>query len=559
VTFRLRILQFCFTALLIAAAGHAATTSDVALQEILDREIARGQRTVTIPPGRYRVTPRDKQHLLLRNLQDVAINAEGVELICTQTTRALTFEHCSNVVLRGLSVDYDPLPFTQGRLTSISRDGLTHEIELSAGYPDTSTVQPWKYEIFASDTRELRCHTYHDIQVEKIDARRLRVRKSVQHGPFPERVGDRIVIASEFAPGGSVPHAMLLNNCKNVTLDNVAVYASNCFGFLEWSCSGTVYRRCRVDRRPVDNEIAARAEPRLRSLNADAFHSKHAVVGPSYEQCVARYQGDDGIAINGDFHLILSAAANKLRVLARSKHYPLMLQVGDSAELLTHRGERLNPLTITGAAASAPLTDEERAWIGTLAMDAGVRSAVLEAPVAELALAEPVTLERGALIAASNRLGNGFRIVDCVLGHNRSRGILVKASRGTITGNSISASWLTGILVTPEVYWLEAGISSDLTISGNTVTNCRAPAISAHAVFGEKIAPAGTLRNIEITGNQIRASAAPAIVLSSIAGLKLHGNSIEVDASLTAPDWVLPFRDIAREAIVRRNCENVSE
>jgi hypothetical protein len=45
-------------------------------------------------------------------------------------------------------------------------------------------------------------------------------------------------------------------------------------------------------------------------------------------------------------------------------------------------------------------------------------------------------------------------------GFNRSRGILIKASRGTITNCTLRGSWIVGILVSPEWWWLESGSSS---------------------------------------------------------------------------------------------------
>src|SRR5664279_4706808 len=77
------------------------------LQGFLDQEIKAGTKRIVVPPGRYRVSPRDRQHLLLRGLKDIQIIADGVEMICTETTRAITLTHCTNVTVRGLTIDYD--------------------------------------------------------------------------------------------------------------------------------------------------------------------------------------------------------------------------------------------------------------------------------------------------------------------------------------------------------------------------------------------------------------------------------------------------------------------
>ena len=111
-------------------------------------------------------------------------------------------------------------------------------------------------------------------------------------------------------------HAVYINECANLMLEDVTLYASNCFGFLETNCDGNTYLRCKIDRRPPETDLKKRGDARIRSLNADAFHSKHAEVGPSYIECRARFQGDDCVAINGDYHMVMVAKGKELRVLA---------------------------------------------------------------------------------------------------------------------------------------------------------------------------------------------------------------------------------------------------
>lgn len=88
----------------------------------------------------------------------------------------------------------------------------------------------------------------------------------------PEQVGDIIVIGAESAVGGSIPHAVSVERCVGVTLENIDLFASNCFGFIEEDCDGSTYLHCRIDRRPASTDIVRRADARIRSLNADAFH-----------------------------------------------------------------------------------------------------------------------------------------------------------------------------------------------------------------------------------------------------------------------------------------------
>jgi len=254
---------------------------DFDLQRFIDTELQAGKKRIIVPPGHYRVMPHDRQHLVLRNLKDITIVADGVEMICTETTRALTITHCTNLTLRGLVIDYDPLPFTQGRISELASDKKTQEIELFDGYPAAEMARNFKYEIFRPDTRTLRCDDRFVKKIEAVGSRHLRITATNENASSPEQVGDLIVIGSESAPQGSAAHAVQCSHNVKVRLEDIVLFASNCFGFIESDCDGSVYDRCRIDRRSASDDFVKRSDPRLRSLDADAVHSSSAIKGPA--------------------------------------------------------------------------------------------------------------------------------------------------------------------------------------------------------------------------------------------------------------------------------------
>lgn len=513
-------------AALLAPEGTARQAKDFDLQAYVDGEIRAGRKRVTVPPGRYRVAPRNRQHLLLRDLQDVQILADGVEMICTETTRALTVANCRNVTVRGLVIDYDPLPFTQGRIVKLSGDKKVHEIELFDGYPPAEAARNFKYEIFRPDTRTLRCEDHYPLKVEVVDSRRLRIVNGSGRAGDPEQEGDLVVIGAEHAPHGSAAHAVELSGSVNVRLENIDLYASNCFGFLEYNCDGSTYYRCRIDRRPAASDIVRRADPRLRSLDADAFHSKHAVKGPAYVECVARYMGDDAVNICGDYHMVTEVRGAELRVLAKGT---LNIAPGDPVEVFAYDGRRLPDAKMVKAERDGKITEDEKAFLLQQRMDEGIRTR-WNADAYRVTLDRPVDLGRGSLIASARRMGNGFLVQNCDFGFNRSRGILIKASDGKVVGNRLTENWGPAILVSPEYWWLESGSSNNVEIRDNVIAACRARPILVHAQGGEglisgKPAPSGAHNNISIVGNTIADSPLPNIEVTSTAGLRIEKNT----------------------------------
>jgi hypothetical protein len=100
-----------------------------ALRAVIAEGIASKSPRIVIPPGRYKGGPAisghtrlapGNVHLLINNLTNTEIIADGVTMLCTDFTRAITFSNCKNVEVRGLVVDYDPLPFTQGDIMEVN-------------------------------------------------------------------------------------------------------------------------------------------------------------------------------------------------------------------------------------------------------------------------------------------------------------------------------------------------------------------------------------------------------------------------------------------------------
>jgi hypothetical protein len=542
-------------AVVVAAATTAVAAvppvgTDFDLQGFLDGQLKAGAKKIVVPPGRYRVTPKNRQHLVLRDLADVQIIADGVEMICTETTRALTVANCRNVTLRGLVIDYDPLPFTQGRITAMSADKRTHEIELFEGYPGADTVRPFKYEIFRPDTRTLRCPDY-GYTVEKVDARHIRVIKGGGRATDPEQVGDIIVIGSESAPGGSAAHAVECSGNFNVRLENIDLYASNCFGFIEVNCDGSTYYRCRVDRRPAAGDLAKRADPRIRSLNADAFHSIGATKGPALIECVARFMGDDAINIHGTYHMVTECRGAELRVLARGD---LNLEAGDPVELMAYDGSRPPDAKVAKVEPDGRVNDAEKAFLLAQRMNDNIRTK-WNAKAYKVTLDRAVDLPTGSLLAAAKRMGNGFLVQGCEFGFNRSRGILIKASSGKVVGNKLTGSWMSAVMVAPEYWWLESGSASNVEISGNAITDCGGTGIAVFAEGGRgKRSPAGSHNHIVISGNMFSGCPLPNICVTSTDDLRIERNAFNAPTTAKRPPFGLDPAKLA--PVMTENCTN---
>jgi hypothetical protein len=114
---------------------------------------------------------------------------------------------------------------------------------------------------------------------------------------------------------------------------------------------------------------------------------------------------------------------------------------------------------------------------------------------------------------------------DCDFGFNRSRGIIAKASHGTISGNKLDGCWMPAILVSPEAWWFEATQASDLTIASNKISRCRQCPINVESTgLGMEPLAAGSHTGLRIVGNIIADCAYPSIRVTSTLGLVIMDN-----------------------------------
>ncbi len=535
------------------------TGKDFDLQGFIMGEIKAGRKKVVVPPGRYRVTPTRGQHLLFCDLSDVEILAEGVEMVCTQTTRAMTFERCRNVRVKGLTIDYNPLPFTQGRIVALAPDKSWLEFEIIDGYPENKLEI--RIEIFDPASGLLKRDTYFGWEsIVKVSDHRYRATKGKGYRfsakNDTEEVGDLLVTNNSYAPGGSAGHAIYSNACTNLVLEDVSLYASNCFGFFETNCDGSTYLRCKIDRRGPESDPVRRGWPRMRSLNADAYHSKFAVKGPAILGCVARFQGDDCVNICGDYHMVTACQGKELRVLAK---HGMNISIGEAVEILSYDGIRFPDANVVAIKPDGAINDAEKAFLLKQHMHEPFR----QAQGGSLHKAYTVTLDRevnlpmGSVIASTMRVGNGFRVEDCDFGFNRSRGILIKASNGTVKNNRLSGNWMSAVLVSPEFWWLEAGSSNNVTVQGNVIKECRTTAIEIVAHGGNgKTAPSGAHRDIVVAQNRIIDCSWPNILVTSTDRLAVTGNICETIRGEPVIKNRSEWKTQSPDAILTINCEN---
>ena len=256
--------------------------------------------------------------IALQDVRDLSLVGEAGTMLIARDTDAsvLGLSGCTNVTVRSLAMDYEPLLFTQGTVAAVDPNTGTMDLSVQAGYPDPTGAlfagaQPW-LTVRASDSPDLmKAGTGNHGQVFFSQFSDLRAISGGPHrwtgasrahlrGVAP---GDRFVFA---ARDNAHPGAVAIWFSRNCLFEKLTIHSAPVLAFAVFHDESLTFRDCVIEPLPGSG--------RLISTNADGIHSKWNRVGPTIEGC--RFSGthDDGFTFHGSGTRILRAEGSTLTV-----------------------------------------------------------------------------------------------------------------------------------------------------------------------------------------------------------------------------------------------------
>lgn len=506
-----------------------------ALRAVIAEGIASKSPRIVIPPGRYKGGPATSGHtrlapgnvhLLINNLTNTEIIADGVTMLCTDFTRAITFSNCKNVEVRGLVVDYDPLPFTQGDIMEVNGSEGWLDVKIHAGYPVRAQA---RIDIMDRQTRFRRENKpfMWGSRAELRPGGVVRVHN--QNAAGFATVGDLASLSSGVS--SALAHTIVIDGCDGVVLRNVSVHSSNCMGILaSGGEGGHQFIACRVVPGPLPEGAV---ESRILSTNADAILTKQMRKGVLTELCEIRDAGDDSWSVTSGSLVILKKEGRTLYLTPWQEIPP---RPGDHL-----RASLDTPPLAIKTVETVPADDVELSEsIEQQLMNAKSRlrlslksSFKIGSKLCKVEMETDVPWEEGDSVYDSDRKGDGF-----VFRNNKVRSsgrILIKAS-GIVEGNTFER--VKAIVVRPEQPSRAAAGIAEIIIRNNTIidANLHNPfkgRLQAGAVCvaaeGEnsQARPAGIFGRVIIEGNTIRGGNGAAVVVTSAREVLISGNRFE--------------------------------
>lgn len=523
-----------------AIANHPADAGPGIRQAIADAVNATSRAEVVLEAGRYRIKPMEgsTRCLSLDGASNVTIRGQGdtTEIVVTDPRgEFLIASNCRNVSVKDLAIDYDPLPFTQGRVVATSTAAGTLDLDLDPGYPPLSAPcfnLASKFGlIIDGKRRQLKAgaadHVFSSTFTHLSDRVWRLTLNPDQRGKLSDiTVGDRFV---QMARQGFTTIGFM--GSSNCTLENVTLYAAASLACALIANEGRItLRHYAIRFKPGSN--------RLLTANGDGVHCQQNRVGPTIENCHFEGMADDSINIYAPPCVVR--------------------EVKSPTEWVTSIGAKIRPGDLLQIL--DPLTGDERCQVkaATVQEQNGKYLLTLQNPVAGI---NAGTDHRNAdTIYNLSACGTGFIIRNNTMRNHRRHGVLIRGGDGLVEGNTIDQVAGLGVVLTNEPGWPEGPVPWKVVIRNNTITggghargygdSPRGASIQVQGIgLDGRLGENRPVHDITISANQIRNPPGAAIFIGAARKVRISGNTIT--ASPEAPS----YRECA--SLIVDNCANV--
>lgn len=514
------------------------------LRQLVDEAIARGETRVTIPPGEHRLDGP----IRLSGLTGFTLDGPGATLVFTNLRDGgLLITDCAGLTLSGFTIDFDPLPFTQGTVEAVDPVAREVTFTLHDGYPDLAPhFLTGRAHVFSPETLSWKTSAA-DIYATKAEAlspRRGVLRfspgKNEEFGSFA--AGDYVVMDHRHSRG------VRMERCSDVRMDDVTFWSAPSIAVIARFMGGKNVFSYKIQRGPLPPGASV---PRLLSTSADGLNYAYARTGPVIENCDFSFMGDDSVNLHGIAFFVAKAEGNTAWLLRpyNEEAFASVIAAGDEVHALAAGSFDIKDRAhVVGFG----VEDEPPADFSALAARTWKSVAVKggRLTVYRLELDRPLRLEEGDFVEIPAIAAPGYVIRDNRFTHHRARALRLMSSDGLVENNVIEDIKHSAITLGAEfAFHREAGWSNDVVIRGNTLRRVgfdpalqRASAYTpgAISIFHRGETPDAPLpesrhERIRIENNVIEETGGPAIHVAFARDVTIAGNHIRDTNQVTKP------------------------
>jgi len=445
----------------------------------------------------------------IKNVTNMTLEGNGSEFIGHDYSTMFHFTGCRNISISNLTVDWDPLPYTQGKVIQVDSNSIDIEViapfiaqqglhtEAILGY------DPENHRMARRFTDHYQLGFEKTTEVIRSGVMRLFIGHQDRFAGTMPSVG-MYVIARHQVYGYQ---SFEFEKCTEVHLENVNIYSNPGMGVVGDECSDINIRHLKVMIRPGTG--------RWMSCTADATNFRGCRGTIVMENCLFEGQGDDATNVRSGEYLLVSERLDNNKLCIKTGYRyggdPAPPEIDDKLEISGEDKPLLPYSTVT------------------------VRSVEINK--------QDKTLIVGFFEKLPERTGKGdvvgnasscpvLRIRNCTAIRNRARGFIVKTRNVIIedcTFQDICAS-AVGLEADINAWWEAIG-SSNVIIRNNRFIDCKFEPEYLHGVIEShtmsQTAPAGVHRRITIENNVFLGSDGNIIKLGSADGVDIVNNIID--------------------------------
>jgi parallel beta-helix repeat protein len=523
----------CFALTALFAVNIMFANDHASLQSMIDKARKNNQRELIIPKNTYRL---DKP-LVFDKLKDIKIDGGGSTFLFTDIRANIMVVNSDQLTLQNFTVDYSPLPFTQGDIITVEPAAGRMRIKLHAGYPSFPRMNRINVHIFDRASRSWKkgVRDYFGLNLTATDKPDEFYVKMPEGFSSCVTVGDLVAFDWRFRSGFNI------RNTNDFRMYDVTIHTSPSIAILGRFTTGKHhFERISICRGPLPEGAT---EARLLSASADGLNYAYCEKGPDVINCDFSFIGDDSINYHSVALPIVKVESPTSILVLRPyprEGFPEVIKRGMELRLLDNKNFRVMEKGNIVSCKFEPGVDipveEVSALFRHYHPERDPRRSVYR-----LVLEKPMNFKTGLFVDIPPISGEDFVIRDNYFHDHRARAIRMMASNGVIENNRIERIKQNAITVGGEyAYWREAGWVENLIIRNNTIKDVGlderltsqgsyAPgAISLIMRSEEGVSDiASGNRNILIENNLINGCSGPGIVLHAVDGAIVRGNTIE--------------------------------
>lgn len=399
--------------------------------------------------GKYDLFSKDtnaKSHLVyLNNANNILIEGNGAEITVHNPLKGfLTIFKSTNIIVKDLFIDYDPLPFTQGKVVAVDIKNKTFDLKIDAGFPSLKenmfqeATRVWGMLMDPTIPGKLKDgapNLFNSKEFEDIGSNVFRV-KLGQIGLLRHiEVGDLYVHIAR-TNGRTI---FTTAASKNITYLNITSYSSPAGTYAannmeEWNVIG-----CQVKLKPG----------RIHSANADCFHVNGGKFGPWIENSLFEGYSDDAINMKATRAVILEQKSSTELIVKQT------VKKGDVIRIFNPReGILIGQYEVI-----------ENKFLGNAKMQI-----ILDKPIDQKL--DVGDTKKNDIIYVDTQSNESFVIRNNTFRNARRYGILLQNSYGIIERNMFENLSQSAISAYNGADWGEGFVAHNIVINQNVFNNC---------------------------------------------------------------------------------------